>query len=292
MQLVVTKANSLQAFGWIKRGWRIFTLQPGPFMAMSGIVLAFSLLGQMVPAASFIIVFLLPFLTAGFYQCASRVEQGEQIQAGDIFFYLSQVREYFVFIRIALVSIVLSIPLTMSAAPIVESLQSEVMPTYSHMLTFVAFLALNFMLTAFAVPAAWVSPQTPLASLIQQSFKACWINVLPLTLYGLLMLSITLISAPILVIGWLIAAAIGTISFYQMFLDFYRPVEAEITPMPNGQETLNADESDQDTLDQDTAGQAQESASSEQEIEREADQNGLESASESESEDRTDNRRD
>ena len=94
------------------------------------------------------------------------------------------------------------------------------------------------------------------------------------------------------VLSWLIAAAIGTISFYQMFLDFYRPVEAEITPMPNGQETLNADESDQDTLDQDTAGQAQESASSEQEIEREADQNGLESASESESEDRTDNRRD
>ena len=244
MQLVVTKANSLQAFGWIKRGWRIFTLQPGPFMAMSGIVLAFSLLGQMVPAASFIIVFLLPFLTAGFYQCASKAEQGEAIQASQVFQYLNQVTDYMVFVRLALVSILVSLPASSFAMEIAESMKNGVPPTFGMMSGFVVFLALNFMLTSFAIAAAWVSPKTPVLTLVSQSFKACWVNVLPLTLYGILMAMIFLVSMPIILIGWLIAFAISYISFYQMFLDFYRPVQVEQDEAPETIAALNSDETD------------------------------------------------
>ena len=260
MQLVVTQAKSLQAFSWIKNGWRIFTLQPAPFMAISGILLAFSLLGQMVPVASFFIVFLLPFLTAGFYQCASRAEQGEKIQASDVFHYLNQISQYTVFLRLALVSILVSIPASSFAMEIAETMKKGVPPTFGMLAGFVVFIALNFMLTAFAIAAAWVSPKTPVLTLVFQSFRACWVNVLPLTLYGLLMASIFLISMPILVVGWLIAFALSFISFYQMFLDIYQPAHSSEENTTGDEEALNSEDSDQDTGQEsieDTRGQSE-----------------------------------
>jgi len=242
MQLVVTKANSLQAFQWVKSGWRLFTQQPAPFMAMSGIILAISLVANFVPLLSFFIVFLMPFLTAGYYQCASNVEQGEKIQAADLFMYLSKISEYSVFMRIAVVSILLSLPASSAAGAIMEGMQQGQQPEFYLMVTFVGFMALNFMLTSFAIPAAWVSPKTPVAQLIKQSFIACWVNVLPLTIYGLLMMLVFFISMPVILIGWLVAMAIGSLSFYQMFLDFYQPekVDSIDTEQSEGA-TINAE---------------------------------------------------
>ena len=98
------------------------------------------------------------------------------------------------------------------------------------MLSFVVILAFNFMAFAFAIPAAWVSPESPALELIKQSFQACWINVLPLTVYGLMIMTISLISFPIVLIGWLIAYSVGVMSFYQMFVTIYQPVAEQPAP--------------------------------------------------------------
>ena len=230
MQLVVTKSNTLNAFSWIKQGWRLFTLQPSVFMGMSAIVLGATLLANMIPILGIIVVFLSPFLAAGYYRAASKVEKGEPQTVTDIFALLSDLAKYRVMIRLAAFSVLFSIPTTLLAEEIMVSMEQGVQPEFATMLSFVVLLAVNFMAFAFAIPAAWVSPESPALQLIKQSFQACWINVLPLTVYGLLIMLVSLISMPILLIGWLIAYAVGVLSFYQMFMTIYQPVaESPVT---------------------------------------------------------------
>jgi uncharacterized membrane protein len=227
MKLVVTKAKTLNAFTWIRQGWRLFTLQPGPFMAMSAILIAISLLGNLHAILGIVIIFMMPFLSAGFYQCASRAEQGETITAADVFAYFSQIQAHKVFIRLAFVSIVLSIPMTQFAVSFAAELQlmasGEGTIDLVNASLMVALIWLNFMLLAFAIPAAWIAPETGVLTLLKQSFQACWINVMPLTVYGLIIFALIVISMPIILVGWLIMYSVSVLSFYQMFLSIYQP---------------------------------------------------------------------
>jgi uncharacterized membrane protein len=223
MQLVVTKSNTLNAFSWIKQGWRLFTLQPGAFMGMSAIILFATLLANMIPVLGIFLVFLAPFLSAGFYRAASIAEQGERLTVTDVFALLSEIGKYRVLIRLAGISLLLSIPMTMVADEIRVALEAGGVVTPQTLLFLIGLIAINFMLLAFAIPAAWVSPETPALELIKQSFQACWINIFPLALYGLIIAAISIITFPIVLVGWLIAYAIGVLSFYQMFMTIYQP---------------------------------------------------------------------
>lgn len=231
MQLVVTKSNTLNAFSWIKQGWRLFTLQPRVFMGMSAIVLGATLLANILPILGIIVVFLSPFLAAGFYRAASKVEQGEQLAVTDIFALLSELAKYRVMIRLAAFSLLFSIPTTLLAEEIMLIMEQGVQPDFAVMLAFVVLLAVNFMAFAFAIPAAWVSPESGALHCIKQSFQACWINVIPLTVYGLVIMTLTVISFPVILIGWLIMYAVGVLSFYHMFMSIYQPVNEPTTPV-------------------------------------------------------------
>ncbi|MFT6529863.1 MAG: putative membrane protein [Psychrosphaera sp.] len=253
MQLVVTKSNTLNALSWIKQGWRLFTLQPGPFMAMSAIIICVSLLANLNAILGIVVVFMMPFLSAGYYQCASRAEQGEKITPADIFYYLSHIRSHRVFIRLAFVSIVLSIPMTQVAVGVQESLLAGEMFDFASVILLLALLWLNFMLLAFALPAAWIAPETDIMTLVKQSFKACWINVMPLTLYGLIIFVLALISMPVILVGWLIMYSVSVLSFYQMFLSIYQPEHSVTTDnVVNDDEAVIKDvNADEDVASQD-----------------------------------------
>lgn len=251
MQLVVTKSNTLNAFSWIKQGWRLFTLQPGAFMGMSAIILFATLLANMIPVLGIFLVFLAPFLSAGFYRAASIAEQGERLTVTDVFALLSEIGKYRVLIRLAGISLLLSIPMTMVADEIRVALEAGGVVTPQTLLFLIGLIAINFMLLAFAIPAAWVSPETPALELIKQSFQACWINIFPLALYGLIIAAISIITFPIVLVGWLIAYALGVLSFYQMFMTIYQPrqqpeVVVEDTAEQDGQQKEQDESKDSD----------------------------------------------
>ncbi|NVK26301.1 MAG: DUF2189 domain-containing protein, partial [Gammaproteobacteria bacterium] len=255
MQLVVTKSNTLNAFSWIKQGWRLFTLQPGPFMGMSAIIIACTLLANLNVLFGIIVVFLTPFLSAGFYHCASKAEQGEKLSVTDLFLLLGQISKYRVFIRLATFSVLFSILITFVADDIALAIQEERIPEFQDLLVFVVLLAINFMLFAFAVPAAWVAPEKPALELVGQSFQACWINAIPLTVYGLIILILIFIAMPIILVGWLILYSVSVLSFYQMFLTIYQPEQSpKETDIEN---TLEPDvvENDSDTQDGQTSNE-------------------------------------
>lgn len=253
MQLQVTKSNTLNAVSWIKNGWRLFTLQPGPFMGMSAIILFISLIGNLNPIAGVIALFMAPFLTAGFYQAATRAEKGESLNVSDIFSYFSKIAEYRIFLRISVLSLLFSIPITQVALSVQETLLAGSVVDFQTSVILVSLMALNFMLMAFVVPAAWVAPETPLLVLVKQSFKACWINPFPLGLYGIMIFVLGFISMPIIIIGWLIMYAVSVLSFYQMFLSVYQPVSVGSDAVDSQDEDVESasqeDEEQQDSLE-------------------------------------------
>ena len=248
MQLVVTKSNTLNAFSWIKQGWRLFTLQPGPFMGMSALVLFATLMANMIPILGIVVVFLSPFLTAGYYRAASLAEQGESLTVTDIFALLSDISKYRVLIRLAVFSVIMSIPISLVAESIVVNFNEGMQPDPQTSLLFMMLMMVNFMLFAFAIPAAWVSPEMTALDLVKQSFRACWVNIMPLALYGVLIATISLISFPIVLVGWLIAHAVGVLSFYQMFMSIYQPKqdEGETEQQVQSESTEQAEQKKQD----------------------------------------------
>lgn len=230
MQLIVTKANTLAAFSWLKQGWRLFTLQPGPFMAMSAIVfgvMIFPVLLGNNPIAAVISAFMLPYLSAGYYQAAANAEKGEVISPSDVFGYFSQFGKYIVFIRIALLSILFSIPTSHIASNIQELAMAQEVVPQSDLLLLVGLLLINTVVFLFVIPAAWIAPQTPLLTLIKQSVKACIGNAFPVIIFGILIGVIGVVSMPIVIVGWLIAYSVSVLAFYQMFLGVYRPKPAD-----------------------------------------------------------------
>lgn len=286
MQLVVTQAKTLQAFNWIKNGWRLFTLQPGPFMAMSGLLIILNLVSSVLPPLNFIFAAAVPFLTIGIYRAASEVEQGNSVGGMSLFYYLSKIKEFAVLLRIAAVMIALSIPATVVFMDAMEKLSQQQAPEFSTIAFGVLCWGLALMASAFAIPAAWVSPKQSLKALITQSFQACGRNIKSLTLYAALLFLITLaggvvlgivwalvsqvdgtgalasiVLAPMLLVGTLMFNAFNMLSFYQAFLDIYQP---EQSPAATDEDDDNLDddelknESTEPTLEQDQESQKNE----------------------------------
>lgn len=225
MQLEVTRAKAFAGFTWVKQAWKIFTLKPAVFMAMSAIIIVISILPAFIPYANFVVLFLMPFISLGFYQVTSNVEHNEPTDVPDIFQYLGQIPKYAVLLRIAAVTLILSIPITMVASDMQLLFAEQKLPSFSDVLLLAILFFVNAMITAFAAPTAWVAPETPLSIILKNSFKACWINAMPLTVFGLIVLLIVMVSMPLIIFGWLIAYAITTVAFLQAFLDIYQPVK-------------------------------------------------------------------
>ena len=252
MELEVTRAKVFSGVTWIKQGWKIFTLKPSVFMALSAIVVVISILPGLIPFANFIVLFLMPFISLGYYQTITNVEHGEKAEVPDVFQYLGKIPQYGVLLRVAAVSLLLSIPVTYIMTDMQAVILQEQIPPFHNILTLAVLMFLNAMLTVFAAPTAWVAPKTPLSVILKNSFKACWINAMPLTVYGLLVFIIATISMPFILIGWLIAYSLITISFLQAFLDIYQPVHKvnepseEATVVDITQANLESDDTNTD----------------------------------------------
>lgn len=247
MQLQVTKSKLLSSLSWIKQGWRVFTLQPGPFMSMSAIIMLMHVLQLINPIFGVVSFIAIPFLTIGYYQAASKAEAGESVSVSDVFVYFSQIAKYRVLLRLALLNLVFAIVVSMSFVPIQEAMLNAQPANFYDVVKLSVLLAINYMLFAFAVPAAWVSPSTPIMTLMKQSFYACWTNALPLSLYGLSIFLLAIISFPIVIVGWLIVYSLAMLSFYQMFLNIYQPVhleQAQDIESTNSSEDVESTETD------------------------------------------------
>ncbi len=232
MRLEINNVSGFAAFSWVKEGWQVFKLNPAVFMGATAVLLLIAVVPSVLPAANLFISFLLPFLMAGFYQIATDIKQEKPAAVGDLLKYLFDLKNHMVFFKLALAGFVLALLLTPFTSELVSWMSAEgERPSNLSLLALFVLGIINIMLMAFAVPIAWVAPKTPVMVILQQSFQACSQNIGAMIGYVVLTFFIIIVSAPIILLGWIIAYALINLSFLQAFLSLFQP-ERNVTDLP------------------------------------------------------------
>jgi len=220
LQLVVRRAPAAAGLRWLQQAWVLFKQQPGLWIQLVFIIHLSTLIGALHPLLGVLVALLNPFLTAGLYRCIVAKQKGAEVSLSDLWQPLTEADYRPVFLRLAAANMLFSIPLTLLAQELYQqALAGSV--NFMLLLVFVAGMTLVLMLFAYAIAIAYFLKEPRLLPIFQASFVACWRNVQPLSLYGLLAVLLISTGVPSFFISWIIVLPLLAISFFLSFTEFF-----------------------------------------------------------------------
>jgi uncharacterized membrane protein len=227
LQLVVRRAPAAAGLRWLQQAWALFKQQPGLWIQLVFIIHLSTLLGALHPLLGVLVALLNPFLTAGLYRCIVAKQKGDTVTLSQFWQPLTEPGCRPVFLRLAAANMLCSIPLTLLAQELYQqALAGSV--NFMLLLVFVAGMTLVLMLFAYAVAIAYFLKEPRLLPIFQASFMACWRNVQPLSVYGLISILLISTGVPSFFITWIIVLPLLAISFFLSFTEFFA-----LTPVDN-----------------------------------------------------------
>ena len=220
VKLIIRRAPALAALDWLKQSWQIFVQAPLKWLAMLASIMMLALLGSLHPILMVVVIFLLPFLTAGLYKAIVAAQQQKPFDLTTLFSPLSEPGCRQVFIRIAALNMLANIPLSLLNAALVQQVEQKLvdLPT---MLLFVAASVLVFMIFAYAVAIAYFLHERRVLVIMQASLTACWRNIMPLLVFALLSMGLIMLTMPTMFIGLLVVIPLLNIAFFLSFNAFF-----------------------------------------------------------------------
>jgi hypothetical protein len=220
IKLIVRRAPALAALGWLKQSWAIFLQAPLVWILMFVTLGLIALFSQAHPFTAVIGIMLNPFLTAGVYKSVVAIQQQKTIQYKDLFAPLKEAGCRAIFIRIAALNMLASIPLSTLAAHILLQHQQQQVDL-PLVLLFVAGFVLCWMIFAYAVAIAYFLQERRVLAVMQASFIACWRNITALSVFALLSLVLIMLTMPTLFIGLILVVPVLNIAFFLSFNEFF-----------------------------------------------------------------------
>lgn len=220
VKLIVRRAPALAALSWLKQSWAVFLQAPLCWILMFVTLGLIALLSQIHPFTAVIGIMLNPFLTAGVYKSVVAVQQNQPIRYADLFTPLQEPGCRAIFIRIAALNMLASIPLSTLAATLLQQQQQQQVQL-PLVLLFVAGFVLCWMIFAYAVAIAYFLKERRVLAIMQASFVACWRNITALVVFGLLSLVLIMLTMPTLFIGLLLVVPVLNIAFFLSFNEFF-----------------------------------------------------------------------
>ena len=220
VKLVIRRAPALAALGWLKQSWQIFMQAPLVWVLMFISLMALALLSQLNPLLGIAAMLLSPFLTAGVYKAVVAVQHKQTIDFSILFSTFQEPDYRAVFIRLAALNLLASIPVSMLAAILMEQHQQQVIDPVTA-LAFAASAVLVWMVFAYAVAIAYFLKEQRLLNIMQASFTACWRNIVPLVVFGLLSIALIMLTMPTMFIGLLLVVPLLNIAFFLSFNEFF-----------------------------------------------------------------------
>ena len=220
VKLIVRRAPVLASINWLKQAWAIFIKAPLNWVLMFIILGAIALLGQIHPFTAVIGILLNPFLTAGMYKSVVAIQNQQTMQFTGLFSPLKETGCRAVFIRLAGLNMLASIPLSSLAVVLMQQQQDNnlQMPL---VLLFVMGFVLVWMIFAYAVAIAYFLKERRLLAIMQASFVACWRNIIPLMVFLLLSLVLIMLTMPTYFIGLFVVVPVLNIAFFLSFNEFF-----------------------------------------------------------------------
>lgn len=203
LQLIVRKAPVTSAAEWLKQAWLLFKTNPSLFIGINAFIAVVGLL-SFIPFVGIAVLFIMPFLQAGFYSIIVSAQQQKPLQFEMLFkpFQITELRSPF--IQMAAAQLICTLPSIFLAESLSTSLEAGQVELVS-MLTVVMLYMISAMLFAYAVPIIYFLRENRLFPVVQASVTACWRNVLPLTVFAVLTMAV-------IIGGMMIAALIGVLA--------------------------------------------------------------------------------
>ncbi|MCH8536956.1 MAG: hypothetical protein LAT66_04205 [Alkalimonas sp.] len=217
---VIRQRPALAAVEWIKQGWRLFVQAPWLWIQLLAFTLLVNLFASIHPLLTVVAFFLNPFLTAGLYKSMAGVQRGEAVSFAWLFKPLQEPEYRQVFLQLAALNLVISIPLSMLGQHLMVQLADQSLDLMQ-LLLFVAAYGLVWMMFTYAVAVLYFLPEKRLFPVLQASLVACWRNIVPLLLFGLLAFALALVTIPTMLLGMVVVMPLISIAFFISFQDIF-----------------------------------------------------------------------
>ena len=228
---------------WIVDAWRIFVRAPFMWIAMAIAYAVFFTVISVVPLVGWLLGGLLwTVVGAGWLEGAAAVDRGEALEPSHLFAGFRRQLVPLLWLGALYVAGEVAILLVMGAVATVGMGASGAMAailngnlaeiTSIELASFKALLLVLLVGMGLMVPlmmAIWFAPalvyfhgESPWAAM-RSSFLACAVNVLPFTIYGLVMLVLAILAAIPLMLGYLLLGPLVLLTAYTSYRDIYFP---------------------------------------------------------------------
>ncbi|MDQ5908390.1 MAG: hypothetical protein QG599_481 [Pseudomonadota bacterium] len=239
--MTAIRAEAGRGWGWIVEGWQLFAKAPGLWVVMLLVYLAISVVLSLIPLLGMIGHTLLnPVLAAGMLYGAAAQARGETLEVGHLFQGFRDQERMGPLILLGLFSVaggVLMVLVIMifvggsvATGVVLDSTGSE-MPAeamggiLAGVGLIVAFilLAIGFVVAMalfYGVPLVMLGRQNAWPA-IQASIVACWINMLPFLVFGLIYVVLAIVAAIPFGLGFLILGPVTVCAIYASYREVF-----------------------------------------------------------------------
>ena len=219
-------------FEWLRQGWALFAVSPGPWIAMTIILLAFILAMHIVPVIGMLAANLLtPLFGAGMLSACAKAAGGETLDIRDVFagfkhntnnLLITGLLYMAAMVVIVLFGVVLGSG-SLAGGMLLNNPVGIGLAFSGLIFTLLLTLALSvplFMALWFAPALVYFNNMSPREAL-KASFSACLKNTVPFLVYGLIVMVLMFFAALPVFLGFLVLVPVLCGSVYVSYRDIF-----------------------------------------------------------------------
>ena len=218
------------AFAWFQQGWALFVAWPGPWLALTVVLLVLQMGISIVPLIGQLAASLLaPIFAAGMLHACRKAANGNAPEIADLFHGFSHRASELVLLGAFGMAGTLLITLVcalVGGSSVLSVLFNPALFGFALGGVMLALL-LSLLLSIPLLMALWFSPalvlfngMTPVAAL-RASFDACLKNAAPFLLYGLILMVLAFFAALPMLLGYLVLIPLLSGSVYAAYRDIF-----------------------------------------------------------------------
>ena len=221
-----------RVFDWLQRGWLLFIAEPAQWLLMTLVLIVIMLVWSLIPLLGNLIAFLLtPVFVAGMLYVAQRVDD-EQDPTFESMFAGFRQKPISLMILGALYTaanllIMLVLFLIVGGAIFSGAMRGDMTGVGMAIGSVLVAFVLSIILFIPVMMAMWFAPAlvffedaSPIDA-VKASFSACWKNIVPFIVYGLLMLIASIVAALPFMLGFLVLLPIIFGSMLASYKDIF-----------------------------------------------------------------------
>jgi len=227
----IKKVNADAALGWLGEGWRLFKLNPGMWIALILVYLVIIVVLSFIPfLGALILALVTPALSTGLVHAARELDQGRDLAIEQLFAGLKEPKQRTPLLTLGAIYIGAGIVMLLvmfllgggaliggmiaggeAAAGVAAAGGASLMIVIALMLA--VLIAMAFV---YAGPLVMFKSMPPVDS-IKSSFNACVQNIVPLIVFGVILVVLSFIASIPFLLGWLVLGPVAVGAIYASY---------------------------------------------------------------------------